>query len=57
VQDACCRGKDSTRKDIRQLDLLFVHLVIRLLVLRLFACFPLLVKLLSALWPFGFFYF
>ena len=57
MQDACCREKDSTRKDIRQLDLLFVHFVICLPVLRLFECFHLLVKLLSALWPFGFFYF
>ena len=31
------------RKDIRQLDLLFVHFVIRSLLLRLFECFPLVV--------------
>ena len=44
MQDACWGGKDSTRKNIKQLDLLFVHLVICLLVLRLFECFPLLVN-------------
>ena len=40
VQDACLGGSDSARKDIRQLDPLFVHLVIYSLVLRVFQCFP-----------------
>jgi len=39
VQDACLGGQDSAWKDIRQLDLFFVHFVICLLVLRLLECY------------------
>ena len=43
MQDACLGGKNSTKKDIRQLDFLFVHFVICSLVFHLFKCFPLIV--------------
>ena len=54
MQDACLGGTDSTRKDIRQLDLLFVHFVIRSLVLRLFKCFPFIIDCCPLFGHFGF---
>lgn len=54
MQDACLGGKDSTRKDMGQLDLLFDHLVIRSLILCLVKCFPLIIDRCPLFGHFGF---